>query len=84
MKADTKKALGGEEQLFSVFSGIGVTDRMGKNPELGTRKSSLSFFFFLLLDSCVILEVKISDISFLTCQMVIPLYFPVVCDNQTK
>lgn len=46
MKADTKKALGGEEQLFSVFSGIGVTDRMGKNPELGTRKSSLSFFFF--------------------------------------
>lgn len=44
MKADTKKDLGEEEQSFSVFSGIEVTDRLGKNPELGTRKSKLSFF----------------------------------------
>lgn len=44
MKADAKKALGEEEQLFSVFSGIEVKDRIEKNPELGTRKSKLSFF----------------------------------------
>lgn len=44
MKADTKKALGEEEHLFSVLSGTGVKDRMEKNPELGPRKSKLSFF----------------------------------------
>ena len=38
MKADTKKVWGEEEQLFSVFSEIGVMDRMGKNHELGTKK----------------------------------------------
>lgn len=44
MKADTKKVWGEEEQLFSVFSEIGVMDRMGKNHELGTRKQKFSFF----------------------------------------
>lgn len=38
MKAETKKALGEEEQLFSVFSGMGVKGRMEKSPELGTGK----------------------------------------------
>lgn len=44
MKADTKKALGEEQHLLFVLSGIGVKDKMEKNPELGTRKSKLSCF----------------------------------------
>ena len=44
MKANTKKALGEEEQLFPVFPGIRVKDRLEKNPELGTGKWKLSLF----------------------------------------